>query len=517
MLRVLGYQKGSYSSVDREKHLKFLNTSKFVDYSLKLFEQNHWLVEAKKPKLNRRKFPDSDILQALQYAVHPEIDAALIVLSDGNLFEVFDREFDLTKPILSFHRDDLLDNFRAVRLLLEPWQSWFFQKRRLLKKAKRILQSEVNITRAEELSRAFDRLVADSRQRIWQNTRENIDSRKDGASWVQHLKQCDVFEAIEVRFFDPHKTEAEYIALSENLIQEFDRSPFSIINRVFPRVARDANMNFWGSAFYFMLYAEREGRDFQYFPPWLAVDSDYADNLELALQQLIHHCLTGFEESSDRQIMMLLAAAVRRLSKLAVKIVPTVSDQSKIANILSRLQRDELNWSQVASSEIHENLNIYANAELMVPARLAKELSGEKFKTATAKKHLIDTWKAELSALRQFPDYPKFRQEQTDGEIHPTECVQVTYDFLGHLALCLIDSFPKWKQYVLEHHQQEIAFQAAQGLFKAQEFAKELGQNPMPIDEVRELATKRFLLGHKEIHQNLIDGYGIHDRVFVKV
>ena len=37
----------------------------------------------------------------------------------------------------------------------------------------------------------------------------------------------------------------------------------------------------------------------------------------------------------------------------------------------------------------------------------------------------------------------------------------------------------------------------------------------MPIDRVQELATKRFFLGKKEIHQRLIDGYGIHDRIFV--
>ena len=143
--------------------------------------------------------------------------------------------------------------------------------------------------------------------------------------------------------------------------------------------------------------------------------------------------------------MMLLASSSRRLSKLTLKLFPTVSDQSKISNILSRFQRDELDWSQVASSEIHENLKFYDHAELMVPARILKELADDKFKAETAKKFLVDTWKAELSLLETFPEYPKLEKEQSDEEIHPTESMQVTYDYLGHLTLCILDRFPKWK------------------------------------------------------------------------
>lgn len=514
ILRVLGYQKGSYSSVDREKHLKFLSASKYVDYSLKLFEQSHWLVEAKKPKGSRRKFPDKDILQALQYAVHPEIDAALLVLSDGNLFEVFDREFNLSEPILSFKREDLPSRFQDLRLLLEPWQSWFFQKRRLLRRASRILDKEVNITRAEELSAAFDQLLSKSRQKIWQNTRENISSEKGRDTWVRHLESCDIFEAVEARYFDHFKTGSDYTALSKNVIKNFDKNPYQVVNRIFPRVARDANIEFWGSALSFMLHAEKDGRDFKYFPPWLAEEAGYAQNLEAALKRLIHHCLTGFEDEPDRQIMMLLASACRRLAKMAVKLIPSVSENSKISNILSRFRRDELDWLQIISSEAHENLDAYYKAEFMIPAKMIKKFAGDSFKTSTAKKYLIDTWKTELAGLREFPDYPRLRAEQSDGEVHPTECMQVTYDYLGHLTLCLIEKFPKWKSYVLSNHANEIAFQSAQGLSKAQEFAGELDLAPMRPKQVRELATKRFFLGQKEIHKALIDGYGVHDRIF---
>ena len=284
VLRMLGYQKGAYSSVDREKHLKFLGTSRYVDYSLKLFEQNHWLVEAKKPTRNRRKFPNKDILQALQYAVHPEIDAALLVLCDGNLFSVFDREFNLSQPILTFNKSELAINFSSLQILLEPWQSWFFQKRRLLKKAKRLLDTEVNITRAEELSAAFDRLVSESRQTIWQNTRDYISSKDNADDWRYHLETCDIFQAVEVHFFDPYKTKIDHTALAANVLGQFDKSPYPVVNRIFPKTARDANMSFWGAALYFMLHAHQEGRNFEYFPSWLAVKGDYAENLEKALE-----------------------------------------------------------------------------------------------------------------------------------------------------------------------------------------------------------------------------------------
>jgi hypothetical protein len=50
ILVLLGYQKGKYSSLDREKYLNIAGKKKFIDYSMKLWEKHYWLIEAKNQK-----------------------------------------------------------------------------------------------------------------------------------------------------------------------------------------------------------------------------------------------------------------------------------------------------------------------------------------------------------------------------------------------------------------------------------------------------------------------------------
>ena len=50
LLRVLGYDKQSNFSIDREKGLQLLGRKSFPDYSLTLWSENFWLIEAKRPK-----------------------------------------------------------------------------------------------------------------------------------------------------------------------------------------------------------------------------------------------------------------------------------------------------------------------------------------------------------------------------------------------------------------------------------------------------------------------------------
>jgi hypothetical protein len=46
--------------------------------------------------------------------------------------EIFDREVDITKPVLRVAKADLWRDFDKLRKILEPMQVWFFQKRRVV-------------------------------------------------------------------------------------------------------------------------------------------------------------------------------------------------------------------------------------------------------------------------------------------------------------------------------------------------------------------------------------------------
>jgi len=122
IVKMLGYEKDTTFSPDLEKRIDFIDSRKYIDYKCTLWEENFWIIEAKKPNAKRKRthFEYAVFRQALEYAVHPRINAALIVLCDGDLFEVFDREENVREPILRFNRSDLALRFDHLRALLSP-------------------------------------------------------------------------------------------------------------------------------------------------------------------------------------------------------------------------------------------------------------------------------------------------------------------------------------------------------------------------------------------------------------
>ncbi|WP_257284593.1 type I restriction enzyme HsdR N-terminal domain-containing protein, partial [Endozoicomonas sp. SESOKO1] len=118
IIQILGYRKGQFSSVDRERHIRFLGkTHKYIDYSFTLWQENFWLIEAKRP-LRGESFGYSELSQAIEYSIHPEINASVIVLCDGVKLELFDREENLEEPIISFKIENLVENIDLLRKML---------------------------------------------------------------------------------------------------------------------------------------------------------------------------------------------------------------------------------------------------------------------------------------------------------------------------------------------------------------------------------------------------------------
>lgn len=172
ILRVLGYQKQTYFSLEREKTLSILNEKQFIDYSMTLWSEHFWVIEAKKVKRRKLEFTSKELNQAMLYATHPDINAALLVLCDGRLIEVYDRDESLTKSALHIPIKELPDRFHELQALLAPWQSWFFRKRRILRLTERVLGLEMNINRLAEFQRAFNSQVESMRSKVLENAKQ---------------------------------------------------------------------------------------------------------------------------------------------------------------------------------------------------------------------------------------------------------------------------------------------------------------------------------------------------------
>jgi hypothetical protein len=78
IVRILGYKKGADFSVDLGKRIQFLDKNRFPDYKFNLWQENFWLIEAKRPNFAEAHFGYEELAQAVEYAVHPDINAALV-------------------------------------------------------------------------------------------------------------------------------------------------------------------------------------------------------------------------------------------------------------------------------------------------------------------------------------------------------------------------------------------------------------------------------------------------------
>src|SRR3546814_6455602 len=87
----------------------------FIDYSMTLWSESFWVIEAKKVKRDELRFTATEIQRVLRYAAHPDINAALLVLCDGRVFEVYDREESLVKPVARVEVQNLADEFHVLQ------------------------------------------------------------------------------------------------------------------------------------------------------------------------------------------------------------------------------------------------------------------------------------------------------------------------------------------------------------------------------------------------------------------
>ena len=188
LLNVLGYDKQSYFSIDREKEIQLLGRKNFLDYNLTLWSENFWLIEAKKPRRAGTKFGASDIRQAIGYAVHPEINAALVVLCDGRKIAVFDREQNQREPILTVEVANLLQEIDQLRAILSPWQVWFFEKRRIVRHLDKVFDKEFNIGRVEEFRDLIARRLDSKRGTVFDNMRSVMPTPGDTDQTINMLR-----------------------------------------------------------------------------------------------------------------------------------------------------------------------------------------------------------------------------------------------------------------------------------------------------------------------------------------
>lgn len=501
ILRALGYQKESMFSIEREKTLWIANKRLAIDYSLTLWEEDFWIIEAKKPSVTNGKFVYEQVWQALQYAIHPKINAALLVLCDGHALEVFDREESLEVPVLRVEKADLVRKFDQLRALLSPLQAWFFQKRRVMRLVDKVFDREFNIGRMNEFEKLIQQRLRNKRQRAVENLRA-LSKLDNDNFWIRDAEAVELIEALLPLSLSWPMIEA----MSANLIKNSEINQFSVMHRIFPNHPNAVTDTYFANALHYLMRFEEKSIAIGWLPSWL--DKGAAgDKIVRAIERLIELTLTGFREEAAWSIVLLQAAAARRLSKAFMVLIPEANKIGQLHHLARRFMGDEFDFEQIVSSPERHSLLELDNIVRIMTSNFILSNSDERgnFLLTSAKHRLQQMWQNEVHLLQSTENYAALLREQNLNEAYPTEAAAVCYDMLGHQTLCVINRFPKWKEHVLNTLRLDLDTLVSFGSWQARDW---LGIDAAQIIRPTEKEyADRFFFGNLDLAHKLRDLY----------
>ena len=502
LIRVLGYDKESHFSLVREKPIEVLGAHKALDYSMSAFRQDFWLIEAKRPG-PAPAFHRDDLYQALRYAAHPEINAALLVLCDGNKIEVFDREQTLSAPVLRIARADLAARFDELRKLLGPWQAYFFERRRVLRLIDKVFDNETHVSRLEEFVDLVTHRLQAKRETVLQNWRDRTDTSADLNAYNAHLETADAAEIIGSHLRFGH-TGAGLSAIERNLVQAASAGVAPLFYRLFPVLPQAGNGHYWSNALAILLAWHAAG----YVLPPLPMGTSEPVTPNDTVIALIDLCLNSFADDPPRRVILLQSLAARRLIRLKSISDRRSQERGELRHLAERAAGEELSFAQsVSSAERHlilqlDSAEFHENHAFVIANR--NDRSG--FRQASAEQGLREIWAEESALLSSFSDYPALLSDRGGGETHPTEADGVIYDNLGHSALCVLDRCEVWKAWTLKHRYAAIIRLAELGSWQARKWL-DMGVDSVVTPPSERIVGDRFFLGDTQIAGRLKNGY----------
>jgi hypothetical protein len=507
IVRILGYDKGTIFSLDLEHQLTFLGKTRRPDYQLNLWNEGFWLIEAKKPRLDNDKFEYDDLAQAIEYSVHPKVNAALVALCDGVKIEVFDREVNVEEPIVRVARENLSRDFDKLRIVLEPIQIWYFQKRRVLRLLDKVFDREFNMHRVEEFSDLVRGRLQSKRNQILENFRSNV--KPDSEEQRQRALSATVEDLIEAYFFFELPIPITN-SVNIRLVQLSEHNTFHVIHRMFPSAPRTANDIYMAQAVTYLMALAEKRDTVQAIPAWLAQGgSQSGPVLDSAIKFLLQQCLTYFADYEPYRLILLAACAARRISKILAVSSGAIQKWGEELHAQARHTLPEVSWAQIVASPEGQLINLIDSQTMMILDHFVKQNSGQNysFLNASAKLQLKGYWEFEKNLLGKIENYAQLLKERPLGEMRMTEWSSITYDNLGHGALCLLHRFPKWKDYLLQERLPLLEDLAALGSWAAKKMLGVQPQDKFGSVSDAELAN-RFFLGDVGTLRVLRAAYG---------
>jgi len=505
MLRVLGYDKGTPFSTSLERQLTFVGQTRRSDYHVHLWEENFWLLEAKRPQIGVPSFGYDDFAQALEYSVHPSVNAALIVLCDGLKLEIFDREVDVETPVLHVEIKNLVAEFDMVRAILEPMQVWFFQKRRVIRLLDRVFDKEFVMNRVEEFSDLLQRRLRAKQNTIVENFRKTVKPDSDAQRKKAESASLPELTELYMKFDFPIPIDA---AVNRRLIELSMPGSFNVMYRIFPDHPRAANDSFMSQAAAYLVGLAETRDTVEWLPAWLAPGRQGGAELDASVKFLLTQCLTYFKDYEPYRLVLLAASAVSRIAKINVISNDAIQQLGADLHALARFTLPEISWAQAIASPEGHLISLIDTQAIAALDNFVLKNTTEKggFQTESAKRQLRGYWELEKKLLAAIPNYKALLAERPLGDMRMTEWSSVTYDNLGHSTIARLHRFPKWKDYLLAEKRELVEQVASTGSWAARGLLGFKIEDESPKMNDEQLAS-RFFLGDVDTLRAIRRGY----------
>lgn len=271
----------------------------------------------------------------------------------------------------------------------------------------------------------------------------------------------------------------------------------------------------WESALHFLLTLESTHSEVKWLPAYLVESGKPQANTATAAARLIHLCLTNFAPLEGERVVLLHSFAARRLAKQMMSMTPPMAELGQMLHLLVRNQVDEKAFIQQTSSPEGNLLHFLDELQVMASQKFVTDnrLPNGQFDTGKAKLELREAWRRERSRLGDGNLYREACHAlRLDQEIASTEALAVIYDQLGHLTLCVVNRFPKWKAHALANHKSEIERLARFGSWMAREWLGLSLDAPRPRSTLKEVADQ-FFYADVDTCSALAKGYGYLDEM----
>lgn len=505
MLRVLGYDKGTPFSTSLERHLTFVGQTRRSDYHVHLWDENFWLLEAKRPQIGVSSFGYEDFSQALEYSVHPSVNAALIVLCDGLKLEIFDREVDVENPVLHVEIKNLVAEFDKVRAILEPMQVWFFQKRRVIRLLDRVFDKEFVMNRVEEYSDLLQRRLRAKRNMIVENFRKTVKPDSDAQRETAESASLPELTELYMKFDFPIPVDA---AVNRRLIELSMPRSFNVLYKIFPDHPRAANDSFMSQAAAYLVGLAEKRDTVEWLPAWLAPGRQGGAELDASIKYFLDQCLTYFKDYEPYRLVLLAANAVSRIAKINIVSNDAIQKLGADLHALARFALPEISWAQVVASPEGQLVSLMDTQAMAALDDFVSKNKTEQggFQTESAKRQLRGYWELEKKLLAAVPNYKALLAERPLGDMRVTEWASVVYDNLGHSTIARLHRFPKWKDYLLAEKRELVEQVASTGSWAAKGLLGFKIEDEFPKMKDEQLAD-RFFLGDVDTLRAIRRGY----------